>query len=397
MQWKITMNHINMKKFIIHFIIMLFISSYCYSQQLSDSLFDANRSKRIFMSFEEQQNILITPTRNGDTLHLSDIINLHVIHGRKISVLQERVTKVETAIHKMNIAVNRRIEEIIAEEVGATRSANDELKKDLALQSEINKGYIKTEMDKTITILSEIKIWGWSLCVIVVLSILLLIAVASRYLHHHLHKVLQVSINGVIEIQKQDLDFLNTHVQEIHELLNSIRSTHHVNIIKKEVGDKKPEIAQTLLIQYNDAIAEFERINCKIFNQRKNRQLSIMLLSFLAGCEFDKAEFMQTLNTPTLSEELKESFVTIIGDVERFNEYRRNSIEEYLSLKGFSISNAIRFPLHKPFDMALDHHLLGEEPRNGSMVIIVCKLGYHFPDSLVCPYRIKSEVLTEKY
>ena len=157
-------------------------------------------------------------------------------------------------------------------------------------------------------------------------------------------------------------------------------------------AENSPQITE---VQYNDAISEFERINNRLFKLRKYKNYSQELLQFLSTGEMNKEEYTLRLGESDLPEDGKEHLNTILYDIERFNTQRRELISNYISQQKLTCFE-IRYPLSAEFDDKLDHHFKGDDVADGEKIIRVCKLGYYFPKSHVAPYRVKSEVDTEK-
>lgn len=194
---------------------------------------------------------------------------------------------------------------------------------------------------------------------------------------------------------KELLSLLTEKVDVITDNLSRIQSNQDIAV---SVSDKLPKEGNNEskynIVQYNDAVAEFVKINEKIYNLRKYYDILPYLFSYLAGDFFNKTKCRQIIDLYN-DDNLKGLCSAVVDDIRNFMTYRKQSIDNYIKKYDLVYADVVRYPYNGLFDSELDDHILGDDVQNGDHIIRVCKLGYYFPDSNVCPYRVKSKVVTE--
>ena len=211
-------------------------------------------------------------------------------------------------------------------------------------------------------------------------------------LHNQVNNM-ECSLKGIDETLNVILSKVNDNLIESSKLESPIEEQPEKK--SKMTSVENASYTQITEVQYNDAITEFERINNRLFKLRKHKCHTQELLRFLSVGEIDKDLYKTNIEKSVLPEDIKEHLNTILYDIDRFNSHRREIISLYI-LQNDLCNYDIRFPLFAEFDNNLDHHFKGDDATNGDKIIRVCKLGYYFPSSRVAPYRVKSEVDTEK-
>ena len=147
-------------------------------------------------------------------------------------------------------------------------------------------------------------------------------------------------------------------------------------------------------VSYDAAVDAWIHINNNLASLGKNRWKIQKVYAYLAGYDIDKVEMQQEM--ASLDDEHKEAVSIIISDIERFKLQHLTALEQGLTIQsGYEckLKDAVRFPVGKVFDTALDEELTGESVKEGDIISKVASLGYLFPGSRNGSYRVKSNVL----
>lgn len=186
------------------------------------------------------------------------------------------------------------------------------------------------------------------------------------------------------------------NVDEIRLVVNYLMENAPSPQLPSPQHPTSPTSQLPTLDAYNEAVHAFTTLADSIASMKKTAKPAIpILFASLANYENGIAPARSAILGLSLTDDNKALMLNLVSEIEKFHAQRRPVIDAWLAAAPAhgiaAYADAVRMPLHRTFDAALDEHIL-QDPFDGCTVEYVHEIGYHFPGNTLHPFRKKSKV-----